>query len=162
MNPLQLGRQRPPDAISAPTPAAALPPAVVKVPQPPPVCHGTGCTEQPLVQWRRRLTPAELEQELALERQRRSSRFELRDVQKPPPAEGPMPTTSDFVRAVQACGDHAITIDAAALVHASNCAGPDSATLPECGCTPEPAPEPTPIIAQPLPAHWTAPPAGST
>lgn len=121
---------------------------------PTPTCHGSGCQERPLVQWRRRLTAAELAVELAAERARRDNRYLLRDVRKAPPDFGPMPTGGDFVRSVQACGGHAISIDAAALVHTADCAGPDSATLPECGCTPERAPEPTPAVVQSLPAHW--------
>jgi hypothetical protein len=140
------------------TPQAAPPPVLAA---PAPTCHNTSCQERPLVQWRRRLTAAELAQELALEQQRRADRYELRDVQKPPPVEGPMPTGEDFVRAVLACGSHAIDIDAAALVHAADCPGPDSRTLPGCGCTPEPEPEPEPVTAPELPAHWKTAVTGS-
>ena len=130
-------------------------------PSPGPTCHGTGCRAQPLVSWRRRLNPAELAAELAAEQARREERLLLRDTQQPMPVYGPMPTSADLVHAVYACGPHAIDMDAAALVHAADCAGPNSATLPECGCTPEAAPAPEPLVEQELPAHWTAAPAGS-
>lgn len=131
------------------------PPLGVLPPSPGPMCHGAGCRERPLVQWQRRLTAAELDVELAIERDRRSARYELRDVRKPAPVEGPMPTSDDFVHAVYACGTHAVTIDSAALVHEATCAGPNSATLPQCGCSPEATPEPVPGPVQELPVHWT-------
>jgi hypothetical protein len=128
---------------------------------PRPTCHNTACTERPIAQWRRRLTEQELAVELAIEQGKRDARFLLRDVQKPAPVFGPMPTGTDFVRAVLACGPHAIGLDSAALVHEASCAGPNSATLPACGCTPEPAaPQTTP--AEPVyPAHWASAMAGS-
>lgn len=135
-------------------------PVPVALPKPRPACHGTGCTTAPLVQWRRRLTPAELAAEHAAETARRAERYQLRDVQKPPPDFGPMPDTTDYTMAVYACGPHAIGMDAAALVHAADCAGPNSTTLPACGCTPEPAVS-TPLPAQELPAHWATATAGS-
>lgn len=140
------------------------PPAPVRTAKsaaPRPGCHGTGCAVPPLVQWRRRLTAAELDTEQAAETGRRAERYLLRDTQKPDPVFGPMPDTSDYTRAVYACGPHAIGKDAAALVHAADCAGPNSTALPDCGCTPEPGPEPAPLPAQELPTHWTAAPAGS-
>jgi len=146
--------------LAKPTPPPA-PVRTAKPPAPRPGCHGTGCTTVPLVQWRRRLTAAELDTEQAAETGRRAERYLLRDVQKPPPVEGPMPDTSDYTHAVYACGGHAIAMDAAALVHAADCAGPNSATLPDCGCTPEPA-VPTVLPVQELPAHWTAAPVGSS
>lgn len=130
------------------------PPLATLPASPGPTCHGTACRERPLVQWRRRLTAAELDVELAIEQGRRDARYALRDVRKPPPIEGPMPTGDNYVHAVYACGPHAITIDAAALVHEATCLGPNSPTLPACGCTPEPTPAPQPVAAQKLPAHW--------
>jgi hypothetical protein len=140
-------------------------PPLVLTPTPPspaPTCHSTGCTEKPLVQWRRRLTPDELAVELAIEQGKRDAAFLLRDTQKPPPVVAPMPTGADYVRAVYACGQHAIGIDAAALVHQATCAGPNSTILPSCGCTPEPTPEPEPVVEQPLPAHWVTAMAGGS
>lgn len=131
-------------------------------PSPGPACHGTGCTAQPLVQWRRRLTPTELAVEQAIEQGKRDAQLLLRDTEKPPPVFGPMPASDDFTRAVHACGQHAIGMDAAALVHQAACPGPDSTALPECGCTPEPAPGPEPVVEQPLPAHWVSAMAGGT
>jgi hypothetical protein len=146
--------------LATPTPPAA-PVRTIKPPAARPVCHCTGCTAVPLVQWRRRLTSAELATEQAAEVARRAERYLLRDTQKPDPVEGPMPTMADYTHAVYACGPHAIGKDAAALVHAADCAGPNSTVLPDCGCTPEPAPAPVPLPAQELPAHWTTTPTGS-
>lgn len=141
--------------LAAKEPEAPRPPVPGAIPPSPgPACHGTGCTAQPLVQWRRRLTPTELAVEQAIEQGKRDARFTLRDTQLPPPDFGPMPTGTDFTRAVHACGQHAIDMDAAALVHQASCDGPNSTVLPQCGCTPEPAPEPEPVVEQPLPTHW--------
>ncbi len=152
--------RRLPPAREEPAAGPALPAPMP--PSPGPTCHGTGCTEKPLVQWRRRLTLDELAVELAIEQGKRDAAFLLRDTQKPPPVVAPMPTGLDYTRAVHACGQHAIGIDAAALVHQANCAGPNSTTLPGCGCTPEPAPEPEPVVEQPLPAHWVTAMAGGS
>ncbi len=59
---------------------------------------------------------------------------------------------------VHACANHAIRLDAAALVHRPTCPAPDPAQLPACGCSPE-APVPDPV-AQPvttLPTGWVIP-----
>jgi hypothetical protein len=122
-------------------------------PKPKPICHGTGCTAAPLAQWRRRLTETELTAELTAEQGRRAERHTLRDVEQPEPIFGPMPTAADYTLAVYACGTHAIGLDAAALVHAATCSGPNSHSLPACDCTPEPA-VPTLLPEQELPAHW--------
>lgn len=61
--------------------------------------------------------------------------------------------------AVYGCGQHAITLDAAALVHQPECPAPDPGHLPACGCTPEPA-EPVTAPGQDvitLPTGWTVP-----
>jgi hypothetical protein len=58
-----------------------------------------------------------------------------------------------MTRTVYACVAHAITLAAAALVHASNCAAPHA----DCDCTPEPAvppPAPEPAPARTLPDTW--------
>lgn len=49
------------------------------------------------------------------------------------------------VIAVYACGEHAISMDAAAQVHAADCTAPDPKLVPACGCTPEPLPAPEPV-----------------
>jgi hypothetical protein len=71
------------------------------------------------------------------------------------------PGDPDATRAVYACGPHAISLDAGALVHRADCTAPDPQLLPECGCTPEPAPAPDPGPgAGPtttLPTGWTVP-----
>lgn len=69
----------------------------------------------------------------------------------------------DSTEAVYACGQHAIGLEAAALVHQPACPAPDPDRLPACGCTPEPAPggQPTPGAGdQPtttLPTGWVVP-----
>jgi hypothetical protein len=67
----------------------------------------------------------------------------------------------DHIDAVYACGLHAITLDAAALVHRPDCPAPDPKLLPDCGCTPEPAPEPESIPGggptTTLPTGWVIP-----
>lgn len=141
-------------------PSPGPPPTPGRRTAPQPTCHNTACTEPPRAQWRRRLTDEELAVELAIEQGKRDARFLLRNVQKPPPAFGPMPTGADFVRAVLACGPHAIGLDSAALVHEASCAGPNSANLPECGCTPEPAAPQTKPAEPVYPAHWAAAMAG--
>jgi hypothetical protein len=123
----------------------------------PATCHATGCPERPLVQWQRRLTDAELAEQLTIEQARRDELYAQRDIQLPPPDFGPMPTTADFVHAVLACGAHAIHMDAAAQVHQAECAGPDATALPLCGCDPEPLPNNGPMqTVQEVPAHWAA------
>lgn len=51
-----------------------------------------------------------------------------------------LPKSTD-IGPVFACGDHAITLDAAARTHQPECA-PVLKNLPSCGCTPEPLPAP--------------------
>lgn len=66
----------------------------------------------------------------------------------------------DHIDAVYACGQHAITLDAAALVHQPACPAPDVALLPTCGCTPE---QPESVVTLPgqdvitLPTGWAIP-----
>ncbi|MEV5944230.1 hypothetical protein [Streptomyces sp. NPDC051994] len=112
-----------------------------------PAC--TLCGAPACVHWQRRLTDAEFADYLALEQHRRDQLTELADPQLPPPDFGPMPAPGDCIRAVYACVDHAISLDAASLIHAKGC------TAPPCNCTPEPppSPEPDPPAAQ-LPASW--------
>ncbi|MFD9632841.1 hypothetical protein [Streptomyces violascens] len=113
------------------------------------------CDATPLVHWRRRLTDEEFAAYVAVEQARRDLETLLADPQKPAPVFGPLPTADDTTRVVHACGQHAIGIDAAALIHAKTCTAPNPATLPGCDCTPEPPlpPEPAPT-ASPLPASW--------
>jgi hypothetical protein len=65
--------------------------------------------------------------------------------------------------AVYACGQHPITLEAAALVHQPDCPAPDPNRLPACGCTPEPSPgdQPTPgagdVPTTTLPTGWVVP-----
>lgn len=55
---------------------------------------------------------------------------------------------------VYGCITHAITLEAAALVHQAACPAPSPALLPTCGCTPEPAPPVSNPVPPPLPAGW--------
>jgi hypothetical protein len=120
-----------------------------------PACEN--CGQPALAQWQRRLTDAELAVELAAERTRREEAYLLRNVQLPDPDFGPMPTGADYVRAVFACGNHAIDIEAAASIHEATCTGPhgDHTPHPKCTCTPEPLPAADTGPLDPgSPAHW--------
>ncbi|MEV5944433.1 hypothetical protein [Streptomyces sp. NPDC051994] len=106
--------------------------------------------------WQRRLTDSEFADYLHAEQTRREQIILLSDPQLPPPDLGPLPTEADCTRAVNACINHAISQDAASLVHAKNCTAPDSAKLPGCNCTPEPTPTPEPEPEpQQLPPGWS-------
>lgn len=118
----------------------------------------TACPDWAIVQWRRRLTDAELAAHITLEQEKRDERLLLADPQLPPPEFGPLPQADECTTPVFACGPHAIDMDAAALVHASSCTAPNEADLPGCDCTPEPLPEPEPVdepAPMLLPEHWT-------
>lgn len=155
MNPLQ------------PTPVEEMQPAPMAWPEAPVLprtdlqCHATGCTDKPLVHWQRRLTDAEVAAEHAREQGKRDARMLLRDTQKPAPDFGPLPDPASYSYLVHACGQHAIGMEAAALIHAGDCAGPDSPALPDCGCTPEAPSAPAPRVEQELPAHWISAAAGT-
>jgi len=105
-------------------------------------CAAPGCTNVPQVQWRRRPTDAEFADVLAAEQARRAEILALSDPDQPTPLFGPLPTQGDTVRAVYACGGHAIAATAGVLVHQPTCTAPDPAVLPACNCTPEPPPAP--------------------
>jgi hypothetical protein len=126
-----------------------------------PLCRLPGCPATPVTQWRRRLTENELATAVAAEQGRRDELTALADPQLPPPDFGPMPTASDYVRAVFACGKHAIDLDLAARIHQASCATAEPGQLPDCGCTPEPPPTPSPDPgSQPtttLPTGWVVP-----
>jgi hypothetical protein len=110
-----------------------------------------------VVQWLRRLTLTELADAQNLEQYRRDQQALLADPEQPPPDAGPLPGGADFTRPVHACAQHAIGIDAAALIHQGTCTAPNPATLPGCDCTPEqPAPAPPPVSGPELPASWIA------
>lgn len=132
----------------------AKPPA--NEPTPPrsgPAC--TACGEPAIVHWLRRLTDDELDEVHRVESERRAEVLRLADPQLPAPVFPPLQTGEDFTRTVYSCGPHAITMDAAALVHASSCTAPNDADLPGCDCTPEPPPEaPIEPPTAPLPDHW--------
>lgn len=124
-----------------------------------PGCSLPGCTAAPLVQWQRRPTETELAPLVDAEQSRRDAVLAAADPEQPTPAFGPLPTAADTAIAVFGCGPHAISMDLAALVHASDCTAPDPAVLPGCNCTPEPEPAPQPMhaVAQALPDHWMNP-----
>ncbi|MFI5814841.1 hypothetical protein ACIA7S_28280 [Streptomyces sp. NPDC051643] len=113
------------------------------------------CGGDALVSWQRRPTETEVADVVAAEKDRRAERLLLADPDLPPPEFGPLPTADGMTRTVYACGQHAIDLDAAALVHTSSCTAPNPANLPGCDCTPETPPhEPLDDEPMPLPEHW--------
>lgn len=133
----------------APVPAAPAVPTG-------PTC--AACGDEAVVHWRRRLTDDELAVHVRLEQERRDQALLLADPQLPAPVFPPLPTGEDDTRTIYTCGPHAITMDAAALIHQSSCTAPNDADLPGCDCTPEAhAADPTEDEAPSrLPAHWLA------
>lgn len=132
---------------------ALTPPPSAPAPLPTgPVC--TACGDAAVVNWRRRLTDDELAEHVRLEQERRDQALLLADPQLPAPVFPPLPDGSDDTRTVYACGPHAITLDAAAHIHAATCTAPNEAHLPDCDCTPEAHPEPPAGGPSRLPAHW--------
>jgi hypothetical protein len=132
-------------------PAPPTPPAVPSGP----TC--TACSSDAVVHWQRRPTTEELAEVVQAEKDRREQLLLLADPQLPAPEFGPLPTADGTTRTVYACGPHAITMDAAALIHTSGCTAPNNADLPGCDCTPEPPPQaPADDDQAPsrLPAHW--------
>lgn len=127
-----------------PAPAPAMPSG--------PVC--AACGDEAVVHWRRRLNDDELAEHIRLEQERRDQVLLLADPQLPAPVFPPLPTGEDDTRTIYACGPHAITMDAAALIHQSSCTAPDADHLPECDCTPEAHPEDEDEAPSRLPAHW--------
>lgn len=123
-----------------------------------PTC--AACDSEAVVHWRRRPTDDELAELVAAEQSRREEMLLLADHQLPAPQFGPLPTADGTTRTVYACGRHAITLEAAALIHQSGCTAPNDADLPGCDCTPEALPT-APLAASAedeapsrLPAHW--------
>lgn len=138
-----------PDAPEAPpTPAEPAP-----IPSSP-ACGA--CGTEAVVNWRRRPTDDELAQHVALEQSRRDERLALADPQLPPPVFPPLPTADDTTTTVYSCGPHAITMDAAALIHAGSCSAPNETGANGCDCTPEEPVSAPPLEASPsrLPQHW--------
>lgn len=134
-------------AVAMPTPVPALPLG--------PLC--SACQAPAVVHWQRRPTDDEMDELLLAEHERREDVRLHADRQLPPPVFPPMPTAAETTRVVHACGVHAITIEAAALIHASACTAPNEADLPSCDCTPEPWPA-APAVEEEqiweLPGHW--------
>jgi hypothetical protein len=150
-----------PSPVPAPT-AELLPQPAAPVAEPAtpvgPVCGACGDTA--VVNWRRRPTEDELAEVIAAEQSRREQVVLLADPQQPAPEFGPLPSGDDMTRTLYACADHAIGLDAAALIHASTCTAPNEVGQHGCDCTPEPPPQP---VAPPeqeaqaaarLPDHW--------
>ncbi|MEW2301983.1 hypothetical protein AB0958_18750 [Streptomyces sp. NPDC006655] len=124
-------------------------------PTPPSRKPCAACDEDAVVNWLRRPTEAEVAEVVAVEEERRAELRRLADKQLPPPEFGPLPTADGMTRTVLACAKHAITLDAAALIHQSTCTAPDPAVLPGCNCTPEGVePETPPVTTDDLPDHW--------
>lgn len=107
------------------------------------------CGADAIVQWQRRPTQTELADLTATE-QLRQTDLGL------PPEEHRLPTAADTVIAVFACAGHAIDIDLATRVHASECRAPHEDHLPGCDCEPEPLPGPDPDPAEGLTASSSA------
>lgn len=128
-------------------------PDISQAPPAGPAC--TLCGGPAVVHWQRRLTADEVGDEQAKEQARREQVLALADPDKPLPEFGPLPDCADYTRAVHGCLRHAITLDAASLVHQGACTAPAEADLPGCDCTPEAAPgaDPEPP-AQELPPGW--------
>lgn len=113
------------------------------------------CGGPAVVHWQRRLTTDEIGEEQAKEQARRDKVIELADRDKPLPEFGPLPDCADYTRAVHGCIHHAITRDAASLVHQGACTAPAAGDLPGCDCTPEQPPKAAPAPeAAPLPDGW--------
>lgn len=128
-------------------------PDIAPTPAQGPAC--TLCGGPAVVHWQRRLTADEVAVEQAKEQARRDEITRLADPQQPPPEFGPLPDCADYTAAVHGCIGHAITLNAASLVHQGTCTAPTEADLPGCNCTPEkaPQPDPDPEPVQ-LPAGW--------
>lgn len=135
-----------------------------------PVCGA--CGGEAVVNWRRRLTADELAEVVAAAQSRRDELLELADRQLPRPEFMPLPTADDTTRTVYACAAHAISIDAAALIHQATCGAPFAGVhgktpvhvdrVPRCDCTPEPLSEAETVAAvqdagtSRLPWHWVS------
>lgn len=133
---------------------SALPPTPAEPVPTGPSC--AACDGTAVVQWLRRPTDDETDDAVRVEQERRDRIVLLADPQLPAPTFPPLPTGDDLVHTVYACASHAITLDAAALIHASTCTAPNGADLPGCDCTPEP-PQSNPHTEPPapeMPAHW--------
>ncbi|MEU5596684.1 hypothetical protein [Streptomyces sp. NPDC020298] len=139
----------PPTALQPPTHAPA-PPAPMLVG---PVC--AACGAEAVVHWLRRPMDDELAAVIATERGRREQLMRVADPQLPAPVFGPPPSGDDMTVTVYACSPHAITLEAAAHIHASSCTAPNEVDLPSCDCTPEVRPqEPLEEPVRALPTHW--------
>lgn len=138
-------------------PQPAAPPTPPTAPAMPssPAC--AACGDEAVVHWQRRPTDEELAEVVQAEKDRREQLLLLADPRLPAPQFGPLPTADGMTRTVYSCGPHAITMDAAALIHGAGCTAPNDADLPGCDCTPEPHPG-TAVDEDPaenrLPAHW--------
>ena len=149
-----------------PTSSPEIPdPAPLPVEEPtPPLSSGPtcgACGGMAVVNWRRRPTDDELAEVVAAEQSRRDQILLLADPQLPEPAFPPLPTGDDMTRTLYACAAHAIALDEAARIHASNCTAPNEAGMGGCDCTPEPLPGPeVRRVVEPaeslLPSHWTS------
>ncbi|MEV8523145.1 hypothetical protein AB0451_03155 [Streptomyces sp. NPDC052000] len=114
------------------------------------LCGGPAC-----VHWQRRLTDDEFTEYLHASQSRRDELTLLADSQQAPPDFGPLPLPADCTRAVYGCVNHAVSLDAASLIHTKTCTAPNAKDLPHCDCTPEPAPPPEPDpTPTPLPVSW--------
>jgi hypothetical protein len=119
-----------------------------------PFCRA--CPSDAVCHWGRRPTDAELSALNTVETERRAQITLLADPEQPP-AFPSLPTAADTVMAVYACAAHGLTLDLAAHIHAAGCTAPNTATLPNCDCTPEPLPVANPADGSDGPPDGTMP-----
>ncbi|MEW2518141.1 hypothetical protein [Actinacidiphila alni] len=112
-------------------------------------CRAADCTGTVVVHWQRHLLPDEVAAQEAIEQDRRATILIEADPQLPAPEFPPMDFSS-ATALVHSCAQHALSIDAASVVHQATCTAP-----PVCDCTPDPVPQPDPLIDPPaMPAGW--------
>ena len=116
------------------------------------VCGAPACGQPAVVQWSRRPTPDELDAIVGVEQDKRNEAVLLADPALPVPDFGPLPSSTMTTITLYACAGHAVSLDAASLVHTSACAAP-----PVCTCTPEQVVTTDPVLTTPvvLPADWS-------
>ncbi|MFJ5217180.1 hypothetical protein ACIP98_20960 [Streptomyces sp. NPDC088354] len=131
-----------------------IPPSPVPAPAAPNGPRCILCGAPAIVHWNRRLTDEEYADYERDELSRRAERRLLADPAEPALQFRPLWDRGDILRPVHSCGPHAITLEAAALVHASSCTAPNEADLPNCDCVPE---KPPAEVAPGLPAETVLP-----
>jgi hypothetical protein len=122
-----------------------------------PACWGDGCSRGLVAQWQRRPSAAEMDEEFGPGSAARAE-FAVEAAAGGPVELGAQPSAASSTVAVHACDVHAITTVLAQHVHEASCVGPDSKSLPGCGCSPEPLPVTAPLQdVITLPTGWVIP-----